>query len=55
MIILDTNVISVAEILYGIDSLPEGNKKRRLLEAAGAVFDTFFTGGSLALIILQSL
>ncbi len=36
--------ISVAEILYGIGSLPEGNGKQRLLEAAGTVFDTYFSG-----------
>jgi predicted nucleic acid-binding protein len=36
--------ISVAEILYGIGSLPEGKKKRSLLEAASAIFDDYFSG-----------
>jgi len=36
--------ISIAEILYGIGSLPEGKKKRRLLEAATTVFDDCFSG-----------
>jgi toxin FitB len=34
--------ISVAEILYGIGSLPDGKKKRRLFEAATTVFDEHF-------------
>jgi predicted nucleic acid-binding protein len=37
-------VISIAEILYGIGSLPEGKKKRRLLEAATTVFEDYFSG-----------
>ena len=36
--------ISVAEVLYGIGSLPEGNKKHRLLDAATTMFDEYFTG-----------
>ena len=36
--------ISAAEILYGIGSLPDGNRKRRLFEATRVVFDTYFTG-----------
>ena len=36
--------ISIAEILYGIGSLPEGKKKRRLLEAATAIFNDYFSG-----------
>ena len=34
--------ISVAEILYGIGSLPDGKKKHRLLEAATTMFDEYF-------------
>jgi len=40
--------ISVAELLYGIDSLPEGNKKHRLLDAATTMFDEYFTGRTFA-------
>ncbi len=36
--------ISVAEILYGIGSLPEGKKKQRLLDAATTIFDEYFSG-----------
>jgi predicted nucleic acid-binding protein len=36
--------ISVAEILYGIGSLPEGKKKHRLLDAATTMFDEYFSG-----------
>jgi predicted nucleic acid-binding protein len=36
--------ISVAEILYGIGSLPEGKKKHRLLDAAATIFDEYFSG-----------
>jgi len=36
--------ITVAELLYGIGSLPEGHRKMRLLDAAAAVFDDFFQG-----------
>jgi predicted nucleic acid-binding protein len=36
--------ISVAEILYGIGSLPEGKKKHRLLDAATTIFDEYFSG-----------
>ena len=36
--------ISVAEILYGIGSLPEGKKKLRLLDAATTIFDEYFSG-----------
>jgi predicted nucleic acid-binding protein len=36
--------ISVAEILYGIGSLPEGNRKLALLDAATAMFDEYFSG-----------
>lgn len=32
--------ITVAEILYGIGALPDGARKRRLLEAAASVFDS---------------
>jgi predicted nucleic acid-binding protein len=35
--------ISVAEILYGIGSLPEGKKKHQLLEAAATMFDEDFS------------
>jgi predicted nucleic acid-binding protein len=36
--------ISVAEILYGIGSLPAGRKKHHLLDAATAMFDEYFSG-----------
>ena len=36
--------VSVAEILYGIGSLPGGKKKHRLFEAATTVFDEYFFG-----------
>ncbi|MBT3271888.1 MAG: type II toxin-antitoxin system VapC family toxin [Spirochaetales bacterium] len=36
--------ITVAEILYGIGSLPEGNRKNRLFDAATAIFDEDFSG-----------
>jgi predicted nucleic acid-binding protein len=36
--------ISIAEILYGIGSLPEGKKKHRLSEAAAMMFDQYFSG-----------
>ena len=36
--------VSVAEILYGIGSLSEGKKKRRLFETASAIFDEYFIG-----------
>ena len=35
--------ITVGEILYGIGSLPEGKRKKRLLEAAAAIFEVFFS------------
>lgn len=36
--------ITVAEILYGIGSLPEGKKKHRLLDAATTMFEEYFAG-----------
>ncbi len=36
--------VSVAEMLYGIGSLPEGKKKHRLFETASAIFDEYFPG-----------
>jgi len=34
--------ITVAEVLYGIKSMPEGRRQSRLLEAAAEVFDEYF-------------
>jgi predicted nucleic acid-binding protein len=39
---IGVSAISVAEILYGIGSLPEGRKQSELLEAAADVFDGYF-------------
>ncbi len=36
--------ITVAEILYGIGSLPDGKKRRRLVDAVTAMFDEYFFG-----------
>ena len=36
--------ISVAEVLYGIGSLPKGRRRGRLFEAAKQVFDEYFNG-----------
>ena len=36
--------ISVAEILYGISSLPEGRRRNQLLGAAAEVFEEHFSG-----------
>ena len=36
--------VSIAEILYGIGSLPEGKQTNKLLEAATVVFDEYFAG-----------
>ena len=36
--------ITIAEVLYGIRSLPEGRRRNQLLEATAEVFDGNFTG-----------
>ena len=36
--------ITVAEILYGISSLPEGRRRNQLLGAAAEVFEEYFGG-----------
>jgi predicted nucleic acid-binding protein len=41
---LGLTAITVAEILYGIGSLPEGKKKQRLLDAATTMFEEYFAG-----------
>jgi hypothetical protein len=41
---LFTTAVSQAEILYGIRLLPSGNRRRRLMEAALAVFVEDFHG-----------
>jgi toxin FitB len=38
---LCTTAITVAEIGYGIERLPEGRRKEILREAAGEIFETF--------------
>jgi len=38
---LGTTAITVAEILYGIERLPSGQRRRRLLSVATEVFATF--------------
>lgn len=37
-----TTAITVAEILYGIERLPDGRRKQRLAELAAVVFETHF-------------
>ena len=41
---LGISAITVAEILYGCRSLPEGRRRNQLLEAAAEVFDEYFSG-----------
>ena len=41
---LFTTAVSQAEILYGIRLLPSGNRRRRLMEAALAIFAEDFHG-----------
>ncbi|MDN3523311.1 type II toxin-antitoxin system VapC family toxin [Halomonas ramblicola] len=40
--------ITVAEVLYGIERLPDGRRKRSLAAAAAAMFDEDFAGRILA-------
>jgi len=41
---MSITAISVAEIRYGIGALPDGKRKRRLLDAATTLFDEYFAG-----------
>lgn len=37
-----TTAVTVAEILYGIERLPDGRRKQRLAELAASLFETHF-------------
>jgi len=41
---LCTTTVTQAEVLYGLESLPQGKRRDTLLEVARTVFDTDFSG-----------